>query len=255
MAQTCWIIKLCRTLLCFNDEEYLGCCATLKCEFTARKPVFNWVWAGYRHMLEKFLWNTDAWEKSSFIFPESRYFCWRRLQRIECCSCTVCCRNALTHLFKHLDSSKLVLRPAICAVCGISSSSPARVMMDVTVKQLNLHGQGPPAWRLSITGGLWLADSGSHLPQRDREGGIVGDGQACLLWQWCRGLCCWRNIRFCSCKGSRRMEVIVPVKPQMENFPWAALISEIRTLCRPRSRKPSSECVIEVEELSFCCCV
>lgn len=53
--------------------------------------------------------------------------------------------SVLSAALEHLDLSMLTFRPVICAVCEISSSLPARVMIDVTALQLNLHSQGPPA--------------------------------------------------------------------------------------------------------------
>lgn len=75
------------------------------------------------------------------------------------------------------------------------------VMTDVTDMQFNLHNQGPPAWRLSIAGSLWLLDSSSHHPWRDSEEKNwwvwMYLHYSCLLWQQCCESCTVdRQVRF-----------------------------------------------------------
>lgn len=94
-------------------------------------------------------------------------------------------QSSALSVFKCIDL--LTFRPAICAVCGISSSLPAYVLMDMVDLQLNLQSQGLQAWRLSITGSLWLVDNGSHHPQRDCEEenwwGQTYLRYSCPVWQ------------------------------------------------------------------------
>lgn len=127
-------------------------------------------------------------------------------------------------LGKCLDSL-LTFRPAICAACWISSSLPARLMMDVTALQLNLHSQGPAAWRWSLTGGPRLAGRRrlSSLAAWLWRGGPLG--RTCYQRSEV-----WWSIRLCSCEDSGGWKWFVLEKTQIVNFPGAALISETRTV-------------------------
>lgn len=131
--------------------------------------------------------NIKLWWKELYVYLG----CFYRLLKNRSCLCLSWWFWPVCSLSKCLDSL-LTFRPAICAACWISSALPARLMMDVTALQLNLHSQGPPAWRWSLTGGCgWWADGGSHHSQRDCEedcwaGRVIGaaaadEASACVL--------------------------------------------------------------------------
>lgn len=122
------------------------------------------------------------------------------------------------------------------------------VMTDVTDMQFNLHNQGPPAWRLSIAGSLWLLDSTHGVTLKRRIGGY---GCICII------------LAFCDNSAVRAALLIVKLGSckDSEGWKWLPLKSHrFKISHRLPSSVCSEDCAVlgpqgkeAMKRLSLCC--